>query len=80
MELLALGDGQLALRDAVAKINLQRNDGHPLLLRLNHQTINFAPLEQQFALPQRVVIAKPAGQILRDVEIDQPDSPAFISA
>ena len=47
VELLAFRNSQLAFRNAVAKINLQRDYRHALLLRLNQEAFDLAPVEQQ---------------------------------
>ena len=41
VELFALGDRQFAFRNAVPEINLQRDDGEALLLRLDRSTGRF---------------------------------------
>ena len=76
MEFFALCDGQLTFGDAVAEINFQRDNRHPLLLGLDEQAVDFAPVEQQLALPERVVISRSAGKVLRNVEIHEPRFPA----
>ena len=72
VEFFAFGHGHFAFGDAIPEINLGRDDGHAFLLGLDQQPVNLSPVQQQFALPQRFVIARPAGQVLRDVAIDQP--------
>ncbi len=72
VKFLALGHGQLAFGNAVAEVDLQRDHRHALLLRLDQQPLDFAPIQQQLALAERIVVARPAGQVLRDVAVYQP--------
>src|SRR5579863_2538031 len=72
VELLALGHGELAFGNAIAEINLQGNDGHSLLLRLDLQLLDFAAIQKQLALSQRIVIARAAWLIFGNVAVDEP--------
>jgi hypothetical protein len=72
VELLSFGHRQFAFCYAVAKINLRRHYGHALLLGLHQKPVDLAPLDQEFSFSKRIVVAKPAGQILRNMAVYQP--------
>src|SRR5580700_9807254 len=72
VKFLTFRDGQLAFCAAVAKVKLHGHDGHALLLDLNQQTIDLAPVQQKLSFPERVVIPRPPGLVLRDVAVYQP--------
>lgn len=72
VKLFAFGDGQLAFSDAIAKINLERNNGHALLLRLDEEFLDFSPIQEQLPLAKGIVIARAARLIFRNVTIHEP--------
>jgi hypothetical protein len=72
VKFLAFGHGYFAFGDAVPEINLGRDDGHALLLGLDHKSVNLSTVQEQLSFPQRIVIAGATGQVLRYVAIDQP--------
>ncbi len=69
---LPLRHGQFAFGDAVPEVNLGRDDGHALLLGLNEQAVQFAPVEQQLPFPKGIVVPEASGQILGNVAVYQP--------
>jgi general secretion pathway protein D len=77
VEFLAFCHREFAFRDPIPEVNLQGHDGHTLLLGFDDQPIDLAPVQQQFAFPERVVISRPSGLILRNMTVYQP---SFTSA
>src|SRR5271156_2086510 len=70
VEPASLGQGQFHLRPPVAEVQLGRNEGQGLLLGLPHQLVDLGPVDQQLALPVRVVGTEPGGVLPgRDVEL-----------
>jgi hypothetical protein len=72
MKFLAFADRELAFRHAVAEIELQRDNGHALLLNLDLELIDFAPIQEKLALPERIVISGTTGQVLGNMRVYQP--------
>ena len=72
VELFAFAHRELAFCHAVAEINLQRDDGHALLLNLHLKLFNLAPIEKEFAFPERVVVSGTARQVFRNMRVNQP--------
>ena len=72
VKFLTFGDGYFAFGDAIPKINLGRDDGHPLLLGLDHEPLNLSSVQKQLSFPKWVMIPGATGQVLRYVAIYQP--------
>src|SRR6201996_2450100 len=69
--LLALGDGQLALHAAVPEIKPGRDERMAFDLRLSLEFPELIPLQQQFARPERFVVAGIAVGIGTDMRVQQ---------
>ena len=71
---LAFRERQLDLRPALfRKINPQRDEGEPFLLRLPDQLVDFLPMQQQLAGAQGIVIHDIAVAVRADVTMVEKD-------
>jgi hypothetical protein len=72
VKFLTFCHGYFAFGDAIPEINLGWDDGHALLLGLDHEPINLPSIQKQLSFPKRVVIPGATGQVFGYVAIDQP--------
>src|SRR5262249_16672440 len=77
VQLLALRERQLQFRLAARiKIELERNDGHPLALDGGGKLVDLALVQQQAAGPAWLVLKKTAGRlVVRNKGIEEKEAP-----
>src|SRR5579859_1501525 len=71
-ELLAAGQGQLALGFSIPEINARRDEGQPLLLGFADQLAQLFLMDEQFAGAQRLMIKDIAMIVRTDMSVEQP--------
>src|SRR6266446_2567119 len=73
--LLAPGQRELDLRPPVLEVELRRNERQTPLGDLAGQGVDLFPVEEEFAVPIRIMIGEIALVVDRDVGADQPGLP-----
>src|SRR5690606_34677907 len=56
VKLLAADEGEVRLRDASSKVQIERDEGEPLLLDLADQPSDLALVEEKLARAERIVV------------------------
>jgi hypothetical protein len=69
--LLALCQGDFHLGDTVAKIDPQGNDGQSFGFRAARELVNLAPMKQQFAVSEWLMIPRSSRHVLGDMGVYQ---------
>jgi|SRR5271156_2667827 len=73
VKLLSFRHGYLTFRNPVPEINFGRDDRHALLLGLNQEAIDLPAIQKELSFSKGLVIPAAAGQVFRDVTVDQPN-------
>ena len=78
MLLLAFGQPEFDLgQTPIGKIDAERDDREPLLLRLDEELVDLLPMEEQFPGAQRLVVRKVAVAVGTDVAMVKKDLALF---
>src|SRR5690606_7382553 len=78
MRLLALGEGDLQLRDAtIVEVKLKRGERSALALDSARKLLQFSAADQELTRAARFVIELTGRRIFRDGRVDQPEFALF---